>query len=425
MVLPLKQIGTSPTLLLNEQLRMMEQRGQPVCKLGFGQSPFPPIPAAVEALREHARTRNYTPVQGIMALRECVAAFHRQCDNLEIKPQDVIIAPGSKVLIYCILAAFEHAQVFLPSPTWVSYMPQARMLGHRVVSIPSTFEQRWLLTADALADALATQEARGAPSILILTSPGNPTGLSYDAEHLKQIAEVCAHYGVYVISDEIYGLLHHEGGHVSLAQFYPEGTIVTGGLSKWAGAGGWRLGTALLPEALHHKNILKPAIMGVASEVYSCASTPIQFAAQAAYEWSQATQEYVEAVRKIFACVGQWSAERLQSAGVQLHRPDGGFYHFVDFMPLRSALHARHITTSQALCAALLRDTGVALLPADAFGVDKSYLSARLAYVDFDGADALAAVRELGDAPIPQEWLQTYFLRTARGIDALCDWLAQ
>jgi len=419
----LRSVETSQTLLINEQSRNLEGSGREVFKFGFGQSPFPPLAAAVEALRTHAAAKDYTAVQGLPELRQRVAAFHREAQGLDVSAEQVLIAPGSKLLLYAVMAAFERADVLIPAPAWVSYVPQAKLLRHTPIKVSTSFEQRWRVTPEALEAALRCKADAGVPSILVLNHPGNPDGLSYTSEELEGIAVVCRRHRVLAISDEIYGLLDHQGRHVSLASRYPEGTVVTGGLSKWCGAGGWRLGVALLPPAL--LGAFRDTLLGIASETYSCASLPVQRAACEAYQWTAATRDYLAHQRRLLGHIGQSTARQLIAAGVQLHAPTGGFYLFPDFTPFTDRLHRAGIRDAQTLCERLLTDTGVALLPSDAFGMPPEQLCARLAYVEFDGAQALKASQEIGlDRPLDDGATQAIFDKTLRGTRLMTQWLA-
>ncbi|NRF65393.1 aminotransferase class I/II-fold pyridoxal phosphate-dependent enzyme [Aquincola sp. S2] len=419
----LRTVETSQTLLLNEQSRQLETSGTEVFKFGFGQSPFPPLPAAVEALRAHAAAKDYTPVQGLPELRERVAEFHRAAEGIDVGAEQVLIAPGSKLLLYAVMAAFQRADVLIPAPAWVSYAPQAKLLGHAAIRVATDVERRWRVTPAALEQTLAAKADGAVPSVLVLNHPGNPDGLSYSADELQALAIVLRRHRVLVISDEIYGLLNHAGAHVSLARHYPEATIVTGGLSKWCGAGGWRLGIALLPRSLGDS--FKHTLLGIASETYSCAPLPVQRAAIAAYQWNAETQDYLAHQRRLLATLGTWCADELRASGLRIHAPEGGFYLFPDFTPHAAALHRAGITSAQQLCARLLGDTGVALLPGDAFGLPSQQLCARLAYVEFDGAAALQASREIGlQRRLSADEQALLFAKTQRGIHQLKRWLA-
>lgn len=423
----IRAVETSQTLLLNEQSRNREVSGQTVYKFGFGQSPFPALPAATDMLREFAHRKDYTSVQGLLPLREKVAEFHRAMDGIDVTADRVLVAPGSKILLYAVLSALTRADVMVPTPAWVSYAPQARLLGHTVIALPTRFDQRWRVEPSSITQAVERKQDPSVPSVLILNYPGNPDGLTYSVDELMALAEVCRRHQVLVVSDEIYGLLHHQGQHRSLARYYPEGTVVTTGLSKWCGAGGWRLGVAMLPTAV--SSDFKNALLGVASETYSCAATPVQMAACRAYEIDDGLHQYLTHQRRLLSSLGQWVAQTMTQAGVQVHAPQGGFYVFLDFTPFADmassgVLQGHGIDSAQALCAKLLADTGVVLLPGDAFGMPAQHLCARLAYVEFDGAQALKASMQWGlDTPLPDVQAMSCFAKTVEGIQRLTAWL--
>ncbi len=126
--------------------------------------------------------------------------------------------------------------------------------------------------------------------------------------------------------------------------------------------------------------------------------------------------------RKILQAIGLYTHKKLIDAGIGCTEPQGGFYCFVDFMPMKDALAKRNLTTADEVCQALLQDTGVALLAGSAFGVDPSYMSARLAFVDFDGEAALDAAKT---EAIDDAFIQKYCKKTYDGIQYIADWLAE
>ncbi|KKL25743.1 hypothetical protein LCGC14_2402240 [marine sediment metagenome] len=121
--------------------------------------------------------------------------------------------------------------------------------------------------------------------------PGNPDGNSYSAYELEAIARVARKHHILILSDEIYGETKYDGDHVSISKYYPEGTIVSGGLSKWCGAGGWRLGTFIFPKEL---DWLREAMCVIASETYTTVSAPIQCAAITAFRGAPSIEHYLE-----------------------------------------------------------------------------------------------------------------------------------
>ena len=275
-----RKIEESQTLLINSQSKALESQDQSIIKFGFGQSPFLPPPKVRQALMNATHRKEYSDVQGLIGLREAISHFHNELDGIESDPTRILVGPGSKVLIYTILSAFEEADVFIPAPSWVSYAPQAKLARLHSIPVKTNFKNRWRVTIEGLKEAWKHKKFK--ESILILNAPGNPDGLDYSENELKGIAKFCMKNKILVISDEIYGPLHFTGKHLSMHRFYPERTIVTTGLSKWCGAGGWRIGAALLYEGIHHKFF--KAMIGIASETYSCAPTPMQVAAISAYD---------------------------------------------------------------------------------------------------------------------------------------------
>lgn len=419
----LRPVKKSGTLVANELIQKRRQQNLPTYAFGFGQSPFPPMQRAIDALQKNAFQKYYAPVQGIAPLRERAAAFHEAAEGAKVPASRILVADGSKNLLFTAMQAFQKADIFIPAPAWVSYAPQAAILGHRAIPVTTSFESRWRVTPEAMERALAQKAAKDVPSMLILNHPGNPEGLGYTAEEMRALAGIFRKHNVIVLSDEIYGLLNHKGEHRSLALDYPEGAIVTGGLSKWCGAGGWRLGIAMLPESLD--GAFKEAMLAIASETYSCASTPIQYAACEAYIWDEVTKDYLAHQRRILSLSGDWIADRLDKAGIRVHRPEGAFYLFLDFSAHAEALRQAGIASSQQLCDSLLRDTGVSILYGDVFGMPSNHLSARLAYVDFDGAAALAASEKIGlDTPLDGSFLLQHLANNVKGTEQICEWVA-
>jgi len=418
--LNVRGMAPSATVAINERSDELRRAGRDVFKLGLGQSPFPVPGPVVEELRAQAFQKDYLPVRGLWRLRRAVADYHRRTQGLQCTWEDVLVGPGSKELMFLLQLVY-YGDLVIPTPSWVSYAPQARIVGRQVRWVPTDRGDHWRLGAEQLA-AICEQDPNR-PRIVILNYPSNPTGGTYGTERLREIARVARRYRVVLLSDEIYGELHHKGQHVSMARFYPEGTIVSGGLSKWCGAGGWRLGTFTFPRSLHW---LLDAMAAVASETYTSTSAPIQYAAVRAFGGGTEIERYLWLSRKVLAGLGRFSARRLQAAGVEVALPAGAFYLFPDFSPLRERLSARGISDARTLCERLLEETGVAILPGSDFGRPPEELTARLAYVDFDGARALVALEHAGGDGAPDEaWLRAYCGNVLTAIDRLCDWVAR
>jgi aspartate aminotransferase len=408
----------SATVAINERCAELVREGQEVFKLGLGQSPFPVPEPVVEELRAQAFQKDYLPVMGLQRLRQAVADCHHRMHGLTSTWNDVLIGPGSKELMFLLQLVY-YGDLVIPRPSWVSYAPQARIIGRQVRWLETHRDNDWRLMPNEL--AALCEEDPDRPRVVIVNYPSNPTGATYSTERLRELAQVARRFRVVLLSDEIYGELHHKGQHVSIARFYPEGTIVSSGLSKWCGAGGWRLGTFTFPPSL---SWLRDAMGAVASETFTSTSAPIQFAAVRAFEGGVEIERYLWRSRKILGALGRWAAKRLTLAGVSLSLPAGGFYLFPDFTPLSDRLHARGISTSRALCKKLLEDTGVAILPGCEFGRPPGELTARVAYVDFDGARGLAAIETVEtNGSLPEAFLRTYCGKILTAIERIGDWV--
>lgn len=416
--LNVRGMGPSATIAIKEKCRLLRAQGQHIYDFGLGQSPFPVPDSVVETLRRAASEKDYLPVRGLPALCEAVADFHRRKEGIDASAERVLIGPGSKELMF-ILQLVYYGEITLRSPCWVSYLPQARIIGRTIHLIQTRAENGWKLTAELLEESLHKAQDDLRPRLLVMNYPKNPTGLTYSAGELKQIAEVAAKYEMIVLSDEIYGQLHFTGEHVSIGRFYPERTIVSSGLSKWCGAGGWRLGTFCFPEEL---GWLCEAMGAVASETYTSVCAPIQYAAVTAFRGGAEIERYLWHVRRILKALGMKCSKVLNDAGVQVHPPHGAFYLFLDFTPHSDRLAARGIRTSRALCDRLLSEAGVAILPGAAFARPPEELTARLSYVDFDGGAALAASETIPlDADLPPDFLQRCCLNVVRGVERIAE----
>ena len=417
--LNVRGLSPSATVAINERSNALLREGRRIFKLGLGQSPFPVPEPVVDALRRHAGEKDYLSVQGLLPLREAVAAHHCRLFDFDRAPQDVLVGPGSKELMFLLQLVY-YGDLVIPTPTWVSYAPQAQIVGRAVRWLATHAEDDWKLRPEEFDALCRTDPSR--PRLVILNYPNNPTGVTYTHDELGALAEVARRYRVIVLSDEIYGRLHHEGQHRSILDLYPEGTIYSDGLSKWCGAGGWRLGLFVFPPNLRW---LLQAMAAVASETFTSTSAPIQYAAIEAFTDNPEIDRYLHNARRVLGALGQSLARALNGTGAHVPFPQGGFYLFPDFSSLAEPLRQRGIRTSSQLCEALLEETGVAMLPGSAFGRPEHELTARIAYVNFDGAAVLEATTALpADATLDDAFLRRYCGDTMEAIDRTCAWVA-
>ncbi len=416
--LNVRGLPLSPTLEINERCNELKNKGKMICKLGLGQSPFPVPQSVVEELKLNAHQKSYLPVKGLGILREAVANYHCKNHRVSRSTDDVLIGPGSKELMFLLQYVY-YGDLVIPTPSWVSYAPQAQIIGRQVRWLCTTKENNWMLTASELDDHCKTDHNK--PRIVILNYPSNPVGVTYGIEELREIAEVARMYKLILLSDEIYAELHHEGKHISIARLYPEGTIISGGLSKWCGAGGWRLGTFIFPSSLRW---LLDSMAVMASETFTSTSAPIQYAAVKAFEGGSEIDDYLWCTRWVLAKLGNKIANMLNDANIYTPKPEGAFYLWIDFCNYKDDLNKRGINNSKDLCKSLLDETGVAILPGKAFGMESYELIARVAYVDIDGAGALNAAKFLKSPDeISDEFLQKYCGNVLKAIKLMIDWV--
>lgn len=416
--LNVRGLPVSATLGINEQSNRLLSSGQQVFKLGLGQSPFPVPAPVVRELQANAHQKDYLPVKGLPALCDAVAGYYRRTQGLNFRSENILIGPGSKELMF-ILQLVYYGDLVIPTPSWVSYAPQAHIIGRPVRWLATEAGNNWLLTPDELEKLCAQDPTK--PRIVILNYPNNPTGCSYSTEQLQALAETARKYKIILLSDEIYGEMNYQGNHQSIARFYPEGTIIASGLSKWAGAGGWRLGTFTFPAEL---DWLLEAMAAVASETYTATSAPIQYAAVRAFNGGDELERYLMQSRRVLRSLSGWIWTSLSKAGLEVARPDGAFYMFPDLAPFRQRLAARGILNSEQLCQRLLEETGVAILPGSHFGRPEHELTVRMAFVDFDGARALAAAEQISaEQELDEDFLRQYCEKVLTAIDRLCSWL--
>jgi aspartate aminotransferase len=366
----------SPTLAMNEAVRLRQGRGERVVHLAFGEAGLPVHPLLRDALEQSSSANAYGPVAGSATLRSCVAGYYSR-RALATEPSQVVVGPGSKALLYALLIVLD-GDLVLPRPAWVSYEPQARLVGKGVLRVDIPAAAGGLPEPGALRSECALARGRGLdPRILMLTHPDNPTGTFADADLLGDVLAVARDCGLFVLCDEIYAeLAHSPERFVSAAVLDPDNVVVTGGLSKSHALGGWRVGVLRAP-ANEFGCRLVDRLKSAASEIWSCLPAPIDAAAAVAYDEPEALVEHVAAARTLHTTVSEAAYAVVADAGLACRPPSAAFYVYPDFESLQGPLAERGITTSTKLSEHLLEDFAVAVLPGAAFG--DSGLRARLA----------------------------------------------
>jgi aspartate aminotransferase len=341
-------------------------------------------------------------VAGSAALRSSVAGYFAR-RGLDTEPEQVLVGPGSKALLFALLATLD-GDVVLPRPAWVSYEPQARLAGKQVLRLDIPAEAGGVPDPALLAETVSLMRERGLdPRILLLTHPDNPTGTFAGAELLESVLEIARGCGLRVISDEIYAELAHEPGEFVSAAVLDPDVVVTAGLSKSHALGGWRVGVLRVP-ANDAGRRLGTGVQSVASEVWSCLAAPIDAAAMVAYDEPAELTEFVGEARELHRTVGRAACEVVAGAGLSCRPPTAAFYLYPDFAPLCEPLAARGVTTSAGLADHLLNEFAIAVLPGSAFGDDTGLrvrLATSLLYGDTEAErwESLSAGSEASELP--------------------------
>ena len=398
-----KDLKPSSTLLINETSRRLEEQGKKIFKFGFGQSPFKVPEDIVKELQDNAHQNKYLPMQGLSELRDVVAKYTSKKKNYGYKSESVIIGPGSKELMFLLHVIFD-GEIILPAPSWVSYAPQAILGRNKTQILQTKRENNWFPTALEIEEIVLKDKNKN--YLLFLNSPNNPSGQI--CENLKEIANITEKYNLIILSDEIYSELTFKDNYQSISNFCPEKTIVSTGLSKWCGAGGWRLGYFLVPDSLIE---IKNMINVLASETFSAVSAPIQYAAIKAYENDHSN--YINKSRNILCAVGNYVYENLKSNKVLINKPQGGFYLMPEFLN-------KKFNSSSEMCDSILNDTGVALLPGTDFGFDQTLMLARLSFTDFDGHEFMDKIED--NQKIDNNHIANFAPKIMEGIDKLKKW---
>jgi aspartate aminotransferase len=367
-----KNIKPSPTLAIDSKAKAMKAAGHDVVNFGVGEPDFDTPDnikeAAIRALKEGFT--KYTPVGGIDPLKNAIIEKFKRDNGLNYEREEIIVSCGAKHSLYNIAQALYRPgdEVLIPSPYWVSY-PDQVVLNYAVPVIVKTYESdSFMLKPEAL-ESHITKKTRA----LVLNSPSNPTGLTYDRKTLEEIAEIVLRHNLYVISDEIYEKLVYDGvEHVSIASLgndIKKKTIVVNGLSKSHAMTGWRVGFAAGP-----KDVIK-AMTNIQSQ---STSNPNSIAQKAAVEALTGPQDFIDVMRREFDARRRYLVSELNSiSGVKCITPTGAFYAFPNISALLGKAAAKPVLTSSDLALYLLENADVALVPGEAFG-DDNYI--RLSY---------------------------------------------
>ena len=361
----LKTLQPSPTLAMQARAKALRAQGINVISFGAGEPDFDTPrrikDAAIRAL-ESGQTK-YTEVGGIPELRAAICHKLKRDVGLAYTPEEVTASCGAKHTLFNIVMALVNPgdEVIIPSPFWVSYPEQVRLLGGVPVPVETLESTGFDLDPEAVRRAV-TAKTR----ILVLNSPGNPTGAVFSAAALKQVGQLAVERGFWIVSDECYEALTYEGRHVSIASLSPEikaRTLVVNTCSKAYAMTGWRLGYAAGPK------VIVKAMTDIQSQV---TSNPTSIAQWAAVEALAGPQDEVAKMAGEFDRRRRVIVEALNAIpGISCVMPKGAFYVF----PNVSGLFGKRwkggtLKGSADVCAFLLDEALIATVAGVDFGSD-------------------------------------------------------
>jgi aspartate aminotransferase len=357
------QLTESATLAMARKSRELQQQGVAVVSLSLGEPDFntPEFikDAAVQAMKDNIT--HYPPVNGLADVRKAIANKLKRDNQLTYSPDEILVSTGAKQCIANAILSLvdEGDEVIMPSPYWVSYAEIVKMVGGVVVEVPAGVENDYKITADQLKNAI-TDKTR----LIIYSSPCNPTGSVYSLSELQSFANVILEYpGLYIISDEIYELIHFGERPVSMAAIDGmwDRTITVNGVSKAFAMTGWRIGYLAAPKWI------TDACNKMQGQVTSGANSIAQMAAKAAVE---ADPSVVADMVKTFRHRRDLVFDLLKDIpNIKINLPEGAFYFFPDIrFYLGKQYNGKRIETAQDLCIYLLEEHRLALVTGEAFG---------------------------------------------------------
>ncbi len=353
----------SATLKMSKMARELKAQGHDVISLSIGEPDFD-TPAFINEAAKQALDEgytHYTPVPGLLELREAVCTKLKRDNGLTFEPTNIVVSNGAKQTIYNLCQAMINPgdEVIIFTPYWVSYIEIVKLAGGVPVLVAADVDQDYKVTPAQVAAAITDKT-----KFILYSSPSNPTGSVYTKKELEALAQVIGpHEHVHIVSDEIYEHIVFDGVHESIAQFESvrDRTIVVNGMSKGFAMTGWRLGYMAAPK------FIAAACTKIQGQVTSGATAFGQKAAATALLADpKATQDMMRTFlgRREFV-IGQLK----EIEGLKLSVPEGAFYIFPDCSNFfGKSYKGQVIKDSNDLAASILNNVHLALVAGAAFG---------------------------------------------------------
>jgi len=362
------QMAESETLAMTRIARELKAQGKDVISLSIGEPDFN-TPEEVKHFAKQSIDENWThypPVAGYPELREAISKKFKRDNNLDYKPEQIVVSTGAKQSIYQVVMSLVNPgdEVIIPIPYWVSYKEIVKVADGVPVFVKTTMENDFKISPQQL-EAAITKKTK----LIMYSSPSNPTGMLYTKEEFKAIAAVLSrHKHVFVMADEIYEHINFQGKHESLAQFeeIKDQVITINGVAKGFAMTGWRIGfiAAALPIA--------KACDKLQGQVTSATCSIAQRAAIKAMEMNPETSTDIISMREEFKKRRDLMYKLLQEIpGLKTRLPQGAFYFFPEINSYFGKKYDKYtINDSNDLAMYLLYEANVASVPGAAFGDD-------------------------------------------------------
>ena len=387
----LSRVKPSPTIAVTSKAQELARQGRDIIGLGAGEPDFDTpqnIKDAAKRAIDEGRTK-YTAVDGIPELKAAICAKFVRENGLAYTPAEITVGTGGKQVLYNAFVATLNPgdEVIIPAPYWVSYPDMVLLAGGTPVAVECPLEQNFKITAEQLEKAITSRT-----KWFIFNSPSNPTGAGYTRAELKALTDVLMrHPHVWVLTDDMYEhLVFDDFEFCTPVQVEPglkPRTLTCNGVSKAYAMTGWRIGYAGGPESL---------IKAMAKVQSQSTSNPSTISQWAAVEALNGPQDYIRDSRKVFQrrrdlVVGMLN----QCPGIVCPVPEGAFYVYPSIAGLigRTSAGGTKIATDEDFAAALLEETGVAVVFGAAFGLSPAF---RISYATADEVLAEACTRIRG-----------------------------
>ena len=381
------QLRPSATIAVSARAKALKAEGRQIIDLGVGEPDFdtPDFIKAAAARAVASGQTKYTATEGILPLREAIAshAAARWLGAVSDAPTaaDVVVSNGSKQTLFnaCFCLFGPGDEVLIPTPAWTSYVEIVALAKATPVAVVGDPAHGFQITVADL-EAHATPRTKG----IMLNSPSNPTGATWDADVLRDIIAYATARGWWILSDEIYRRIAYESPAASALELTRDRSnlIIIDGVAKSYAMTGWRIGWAIAPRAV------AKAMTDLQSHTTSNASTPSQWAAVAALTERDAAEESITAMVRAFRARRDAALKLLNEEGAPPYiHPSGAFYFFLDV----SAIPNAGDDAGTVFAAAMLEEHGVAIVPGTAFGTPGWV---RLSYAAAE-SDVLEAMRRI------------------------------